>query len=121
MNLLHHGANPQHALDLPRFCISPPKSAGIHASLPLGIATIKATNINSSVINLEETIPMTVVNKLKKMGHTCYVLKGDYRMFSFGRGNIIRIKKDYRTGKCVLRGGCDPRSDGQAAAVASKL
>ena len=121
MNLLRHDANPQHALDLPRFDISPPPPAGNYATLTLGIAAIKETNINSSVVNLEENIPMVVVDKLRKMGHTCYVSDSDQRMYSFGRGNIIRIKKDYRTGKSILRGGCDPRSDGQAAAVASKL
>ena len=110
MNLLNYCGNPQHAADLPRVCVSPPKSeqSDLH---PL----LKAfTGMNTSIVYIEKGIDLKVVKKLKSMGHTCYV-REDRTVF--GCAQIIRVYKDRRTRKHILAGGSYPRTDGQAAPV----
>ncbi|KAG2221770.1 hypothetical protein INT45_003410 [Circinella minor] len=116
MNLLNYHANPQHAVDLPRICITPPKSEQSHLSSLLKLFT----DMNTSIVYIENGIDPKVVKKLTSMGHTCYLTKD--RSF-FGRAQIIRVYKDDRTGKRILAAGSDPRADGQAApiVITSKL
>ncbi|KAI9494949.1 gamma-glutamyltranspeptidase [Zychaea mexicana] len=109
MNLLHYLANPQHALDLPRICIAPPKPDGL-----LAANAYSFTDVSSSVVYVEDGIAPEEVEKLEAMGHTCYTVRDQGRSM-FGRGQIIRAKKDAHTGKLVLGAGSDPRGDGHAA------
>ena len=88
--LIDDGANPQQALDRPRFC------------LPDGRA--------ASDVNLEEGFPSSTLDDLARRGHRVTTVAGWGRTV-FGRGQIIW--RDPDTG--VLHGGSDPRTDGQAA------
>jgi gamma-glutamyltranspeptidase/glutathione hydrolase len=83
--------NPQEALDRPRFCLLG------------GEAT--------SVLGLEDGIPVKTMARLAELGHTIRPVAGADRA-SFGSGQIIR--RDPGTG--VLYGGSDPRKDGLVAA-----
>ncbi|KAI9248256.1 gamma-glutamyltranspeptidase [Phascolomyces articulosus] len=123
MNLMNYLANPQHALDLPRICISPPPLSSIntdnnHPSDGLPANIVGFTNMNNCIVNIEDGIAPTVVQKLEAMGHTCTVIEG-YGRSIFGRGQIIRVvKKNNRhhsVGRYVLAAGSDPRGDGQAS------
>ncbi|KAG2219826.1 hypothetical protein INT45_006269 [Circinella minor] len=109
MNMLHYHANPQHALDLPRICIAPPKPGADVASAAYGF-----TDVSNSVVYVEEGIQPETIEQLEARGHTCYVIAGHGRSM-FGRGQVIRSKKDKRTGKFILGAGSDSRGDGQAA------
>jgi gamma-glutamyltranspeptidase/glutathione hydrolase len=80
-------ADPQAALDRPRFCIDDGTAGGRVA--------------------LEQGIPTEAQTELGKMGHEVYSVSG-YARSTFGRGQIIR--RDASTG--VLCGGSDPRADG---------
>lgn len=82
------GLDPQSALDLPRFCIDVEKSGGRVA--------------------IEEGMPMSTVDELKKMGHPIYEVTG-YERALFGRGQVIT-----RDESGILCGGSDPRADGCA-------
>lgn len=85
-------ADPQAALDQPRFCINDGTARGDVA--------------------LEDGIPLKVQSELGKMGHRVYTASG-YERSAFGRGQIIR--RDASTG--VLCGGSDPRADGCAMSL----
>ncbi|KAJ3196992.1 hypothetical protein HK101_006651 [Irineochytrium annulatum] len=92
LNMEHFNADPQRALDLPRFCI----------------AAI------DGIVDLEEGINQEVVEGLVAMGHRVRVVSNFDREV-FGRGQIIRVNEvaDSPTGR-VLAGGSDPRADGMA-------
>ncbi|KAI9022834.1 nucleophile aminohydrolase [Phycomyces nitens] len=108
LNMMHQKHNPQHALDLPRICVSPPKAA----DNPLG-KDDPFTDLTHSAVYVEEGISEATIKELEAKGHLCYRLKGHARSM-FGRGQIIRVKRDERTGKRVLAAGSDPRGDGHA-------
>lgn len=109
LNMKHYLSNPQHALDLPRLCVAPPKgTAGVSAN------AYSFTEVTDSVVYLEDGIEDDVVEELEAMGHICYRLSG-YSRSLFGRGQIIRCKIDTRTGHRVLAAGSDPRGDGHAS------
>jgi gamma-glutamyltranspeptidase/glutathione hydrolase len=88
-------ADPQSALDRPRFCITAPNAAPQDAEAG-GVA-------------LEEGIPGETLARLRDMGHPVSLVQG-YARALFGRGQIIL--RDPETG--VLTGGSDPRADGCA-------
>ncbi|KAI7897460.1 gamma-glutamyltranspeptidase [Cokeromyces recurvatus] len=120
LNLKHYANNPQHALDLPRLCVAPP---------PLPPTTTKEndddddddissnayhfTKVTDSVIYLEDGISEECQRELETRGHTCYRLYHHDRAM-FGRGQIIKVNLDPRTGHRVLAAGSDPRGDGCA-------
>lgn len=109
LNMKHYLSNPQHALDLPRLCIAPPKGkAGVSAN------AYSFTEVQQSVVYLEDGITEAVIAGLEAKGHTCYRLFNHDRSM-FGRGQIIRSKIDARTGHRVLAAGSDPRGDGHAS------
>ncbi|KAI8391107.1 nucleophile aminohydrolase [Radiomyces spectabilis] len=109
LNLLHHLHSPQHALDVPRICVAPPKP-----SSQAGGDAYTFTDVTQSVVYMEEGISQETSDKLQSMGHTCYFVYGHNRSL-FGRGQIIQARKDRRTGKRVLAAGSDPRGDGHAS------
>jgi gamma-glutamyltranspeptidase/glutathione hydrolase len=86
---LMDGADPQAALDMPRFCIGVEEKAGRVA--------------------LEKGIDIDTMSRLAEMGHPIYPVSG-YSRSLFGRGQIIL--RDPSTG--VLTAGSDPRADGCA-------
>jgi gamma-glutamyltranspeptidase / glutathione hydrolase len=86
-------ANPQSALDLPRFCIGVEEEGGN--------------------VGLEEGIELDTMARLAEMGHPIYTVSG-YARSLFGRGQIIM--RDSATG--VLTAGSDPRADGCAMTLA---
>jgi gamma-glutamyltranspeptidase/glutathione hydrolase len=109
LNLKHYLSNPQHALDLPRLCIAPPKgSAG------LGGGAYSFTEVKQSVIYLEDGVTEEAIAGLEAKGHICYRLHSHERSM-FGRGQVIRSNIDARTGHRVLAAGSDPRGDGHAS------
>lgn len=83
--------NPQEALNRPRWCLD--------------------GGTGSSVLLLEEGIPVKTMARLAELGHTVRPVSGGMRGV-FGDGQIIR--RDPQTG--VLFGGSDPRKDGLTAA-----
>jgi gamma-glutamyltranspeptidase / glutathione hydrolase len=83
--------NPQEALNRPRWCLTEGSA--------------------SSVLALEEGIPVKTMARLAEMGHQVQPVSGRGRGV-FGDGHIIR--RDPESG--VLMGGSDPRKDGQVAA-----
>ncbi|KAF3941006.1 Gamma-glutamyltranspeptidase [Dactylella cylindrospora] len=92
LNMLAFKFNPQVALDAPRLCIG-------------GMA------LDNSVM-IEDGIPESTVEELRKMGHTgAQLVKGNERAV-FGRGQIIRVH--YDEGRRVYSAGSDMRGDGQA-------
>ncbi|KAL7321875.1 hypothetical protein PS15m_001599 [Mucor circinelloides] len=107
LNMKHYQSNPQHALDLPRLCVAPPKGNPL-----LSGGAYVFTEVTQSVIYLEDGL-QDVVKELEAKGHTCYILH-DHARSMFGRGQIIRSVTDKRTGKRVLAAGSDPRGDGCA-------
>lgn len=109
LNLKHYQSNPQHALDLARICVAPPKSsAGLSGN------AYSFTEVQQSVIYLEDGVTQEAIAGLESKGHICYRLQNHARS-TFGRGQIIRSKIDARTGHRVLAAGSDPRGDGQAS------
>lgn len=109
LNMKHYLSNPQHALDLPRICIAPPKNnSGLAAN------AYSFTEVEHSVIYLEDGVPDEVIAGLESKGHTCYRLHS-YERAMFGRGQIILSKIDARTGHRVLAAGSDPRGDGHSS------
>jgi len=109
LNLIHYLFNPQHALDVPRICISPPDDEK-DSSDPLAYSF---TDVSKAIVYVEDGIAEEEVDILRKMGHTCKKLD-NYSRGMFGRGQIIQVHQDKRTGKRVLSAGSDPRADGQA-------
>lgn len=93
--LIDDRADPQAALDRPRFCITDPGAA-----TPAGIA---------GDVALEEGMSPDTLAALAAMGHPVHLVTGHARAL-FGRGQIIL--RDPATG--VLTGGSDPRADGCA-------
>ncbi|MHA2102942.1 MAG: gamma-glutamyltransferase [Candidatus Hodarchaeales archaeon] len=87
--MIDHNYDPQQALDAPRFCIQGGNPKGI--------------------IALEDGIPLQVMDKLSRLGHSINPTYGWDRNI-FGRGQIIR--RNPNTG--VLWAGSDPRADGNA-------
>jgi gamma-glutamyltranspeptidase/glutathione hydrolase len=85
-------ADPQAALDRPRFCIEPDQDHG--------------------EVLLEDGIAFETAAHLAELGHKIRPVTGMARGV-FGRGQIIR--RDPLTG--VLAGGSDPRADGCALAL----
>ncbi len=83
--------DPQEALNRPRWCLTD------------GTA--------SSVLALEDDLPVKTMSRLAELGHTVRPVSGRARGL-FGDGHII--KRDPESG--VLFGGSDPRKDGQVAA-----
>jgi gamma-glutamyltranspeptidase/glutathione hydrolase len=81
-------ADPQAALDRPRFQISDGEPSG--------------------PVELEDDVSQATVAALEQRGHATIVKRGFARA-SFGRGQIIR-----RDPSGTLWGGSDPRSDGAA-------
>ncbi len=90
--LIDDQADPQGALDRPRFIIQDGTANGS--------------------IGLEAGIPKDVINRLGDMGHTIEEISG-YARATFGRGQII--VRDADSG--VLWGGSDPRADGCAMSL----
>ncbi|RMF80316.1 MAG: gamma-glutamyltransferase [Chloroflexi bacterium] len=89
--MVDDGLNPQEALDRPRWCLH--------------------DGTSSSVLSLEEGIPVKTMARLAELGHKVKPVSGPGRGV-FGSGQIIR--RDPETG--VLFGGSDPRKDGLVAA-----
>ena len=87
--LVDDGADPQAALDRPRFCIDVDEAGGRVA--------------------IEEGMPEETYDGLEKMGHPLYQVTGHNRAL-FGRGQVIL--RDPETG--VSCAGSDPRADGCA-------
>jgi gamma-glutamyltranspeptidase/glutathione hydrolase len=85
-------ADPQAALDLPRFCIEDGRAGG--------------------TVALEEGISDAVAADLTERGHMIKRVTG-WERAAFGRGQIIL--RDIESG--VLVGGSDPRADGYAASL----
>lgn len=83
--------NPQEVLNRPRFCLE--------------------EGTESSVLALEEGIPVATMSRLAELGHRIRPVSGRGRGV-FGDGQIIR--RDPESG--VLIGGSDPRKDGLVAA-----
>ncbi|KAF7722549.1 hypothetical protein EC973_002973 [Apophysomyces ossiformis] len=100
LNLMHYLYDPQYALDLPRICIA-----------QLQPTFYEFDDVNAAVVCVEEGIPQETIQALEAKGHKC-VRVTNYKRQLFGRGQIIRVKKDPRTGKRVLSAGSDPRGDG---------
>ncbi len=90
--LLDDHADPQAALDRPRFCIESGTAGG--------------------QVAMEEGIPEEVLAELAGMGHSISKHSG-YARSIFGRGQIIQRE----AGTGVLCGGSDPRADGCAMSL----
>ncbi|KAG0708742.1 gamma-glutamyltranspeptidase [Suillus ampliporus] len=106
LNMLR-GFTAQAALDAPRFCIS----AGMPDADDKDPAAFGVVN---GGVFFEDTIPMSTIQKLRAMGHDANVV-GGFEKGMMGRGQIIQKIAD-ASGKLVWAAGCDPRSDGHAAA-----
>lgn len=89
LSMIDRGFEPQHAIDIPRFCI------GAHSF--------------GSEISIEDGIADDVFEALKALGHNVVRITGHDRAV-FGRAQIIR--RDPSSG--VLWGGSDGRADGCA-------
>ncbi|KAK3399070.1 gamma-glutamyltranspeptidase [Sordaria brevicollis] len=92
------GLNPQQALDAPRVCIG--------AGMP------DEGDVYDATVYVEEGMPESTVEGLRKLGHKVEVVKGMGRAL-FGRGQIIRWTKDV-DGTGVWSAGSDMRGDGAA-------
>lgn len=90
MSLVDDRAEPQAALDRPRFCLEPATAGG-------------------SVL-LEAGVPPYVVQGLRRLGHDVVADVPSYGRALFGRGQIV-----LRAADGGLRGGSDVRADGAAA------
>jgi len=89
--MIDDAINPQEALDRPRWCLT--------------------AGTDSSVLALEEGIPVGTMARMAELGHRVQPVSGRGRGV-FGSGQIIL--RDAETG--VLFGGSDPRKDGLVAA-----
>lgn len=92
MSLIDDGANPQEALDRPRFCLEPAEAGG--------------------KVMLERGMPEDIVEGLKNMGHEVVPNIPSFGRSLFGRGQAIVCQPDG-----TLHGGSDVRGDGCAAGV----
>jgi gamma-glutamyltranspeptidase/glutathione hydrolase len=109
LNMKHYNSNPQHALDLPRLCIAPPKATKLKSANAYSFS-----EVTESVVYVEEGISQEDIKQLESMGHVCYQLR-NWQRSMFGRGQIINSSVDERTGKRMLAAGSDPRGDGHAS------
>lgn len=89
--MLDDDADPQAAVDRPRFNISDGTAGGI--------------------VGIEDEVPGETVAELERRGHRLDVARG-WQRIAFGRGQIIRRESDG-----VLWGGSDPRADGCAVSL----
>ncbi|KAG8470624.1 hypothetical protein KFE25_009045 [Diacronema lutheri] len=96
--LVRRGLCPQHAVDMPRFCILP-----VHAG----------TSPCSPVVAVEAGFRPAVVARLRALGHAVNVVDG-YERTVVGRAQVI-----VRASNGVLWGGSDGRADGLAAGLNS--
>ncbi|KAI9305954.1 nucleophile aminohydrolase [Cunninghamella echinulata] len=112
LNMLRYLENPQLSLDLPRLCIAPPPVKGNVKKSDGGAYSFQ--DVSQSVVYLESGITDKAIEELEALGHICYQLNGHSRSM-MGRGQVIRVKKDERTGKRVLIAGSDPRGDGYSS------
>ena len=87
--MVDDGLDPQATLNRPRFNIEPDNA--------------------SSMVSLEQEMPIHVISQLAQMGHTTKTVGGLQRAL-FGRGQIIM--RNRHSG--ILCGGSDPRADGCA-------
>ncbi|CAO3631458.1 unnamed protein product [Cunninghamella blakesleeana] len=110
LNMLRYLENPQHSLDLPRLCVAPPPAS----NKAMDTNAYSFQEVAQSVVYLEDGITDEAIRGLEAIGHTCYRLKGHNRSM-MGRGQVIRVKNDERSGKRVLIAGSDPRGDGHAS------
>lgn len=102
LNMLSFGCSPQTALDAPRIAISP-----------------HDTTRPDAVVHLEHGISPDAISGLKKLGHNVKVESGMARVGYFGRGQIIRARKqdEIEGGEgWVFSAGSDMRGDGAALA-----
>lgn len=98
MNMEVFEMDAQQALDAPRLCIG--------AGMPEG------GDVFDPTVYLEEGIPQETVEGLQKLGHKVKVL--DRFNALFGRGQVIRCRRDEEVGRWVYSAGSDPRADGCA-------
>jgi gamma-glutamyltranspeptidase/glutathione hydrolase len=87
--LVDDAADPQAALDRPRFCIDSGEAGG--------------------VVQLEEGVPEPIVAALSERGHLIRAKVPSFGRAMFGRGQVI-----LRAAEGVLDGGSDRRADGCA-------
>ncbi|KAI9489640.1 nucleophile aminohydrolase [Zychaea mexicana] len=120
MSLMHFLANPQHAVDVPRICVAPPRTKENTPNFELTPNARIFLDLTSSIVCVEEGIPQKVIDELEAMGHVCEVIGGHERAF-FGRGQIILVKRDRSTGQQILAGGSDPRGDGHAVGISGSV
>lgn len=99
LNQLIFNLTPQAALDAPRVCIG--------AGMP------EAGDVFDKAVYLEEGMPESTVEGLRKLGHKVEVLTGSERKL-FGRGQLIRWHVDPVDGKGMWSAGSDQRGDGAA-------
>ena len=97
MNLEVFGMDAQQALDAPRVCVG--------AGMPEG-------DVFDRTVYVEEGISEETVKGLQKLGHEVKVLSRFHAMF--GRGQIIKCKRDEELERWVFSAGSDPRGDGCA-------
>ena len=100
--MLSFGLSPQTALDAPRIAIQP-----------------YDTGNPDAIVYLENGINTKAISGLKKLGHIISVEKGIARCGFFGRGQIIRVRRQDETGDgdgWVYSAGSDLRGDGAAIA-----
>ncbi|KAL1582859.1 hypothetical protein WHR41_08681 [Cladosporium halotolerans] len=100
LNQLIFNLTPQASLDAPRVCIG--------AGMP------DAGDVFDKTVYLEEGMPKSTVEGLKKLGHNAVVLEGNERKL-FGRGQLIRWHVDPVDGTGMWSAGSDQRGDGAAA------
>ncbi|KAI8075075.1 gamma-glutamyltranspeptidase [Gongronella butleri] len=112
LSMLRYLYNPQHALDLPRLCIAPPKPSANAGRVDT--AAYSFSDVSQSVVYLEQGVSDKAIQELEALGHTVYVLEGHSRSM-MGRGQVIQATTDARTGKRVWVAGSDPRGDGHAS------
>jgi len=96
-NMIDFGMDPQQALDMPRLCIT--------------------ANNQDNIVCLEDGIPDSTIEGLKKLGHKVQGPVQGYSRSLFGRGQIIAKKKGRVKGggvRDVFWAGSDPRGDGMA-------
>lgn len=73
-----------------------------------------AGDVFDKTVYLEEGMPESTVEGLKKLGHNAVVLEGNERKL-FGRGQLIRWHVDPVDGTGMWSAGSDQRGDGAAA------
>ncbi len=98
MNLEVFDMDVQQALDAPRVCIG--------AGMPEG------GDVFDRTVYVEEGISEETVKGLRELGHEVEVLTRFHAMF--GRGQIIKCKRNEGEERWVFSAGSDPRGDGCA-------